>query len=120
MGTDDVEAAGSIHGAHPGDDISSVSSFPDESYNFGSEDDLKAAIYISFGLLEEIRRAREDTAIVVLNFRALQARRIDEMQVRLLEFSRDKMGFLQSCTPGEPGESYLNENIDALLHKYGR
>ena len=82
IGTDDVESAGSNHSTGA---TVEVASSPDpsashESYMFGSEADLKAATNISFRLIREIRKARKDAAIVVLNFRALQARRIEEMQ----------------------------------------
>ena len=97
-------------------------------YSFGSEADLQAATNINFSLIDEIRRARHDRAIVVLNFRALQARRIDEMQEDLLALSKSKVEMLQE-SPG-PAEALeleryrndvlrINPQIDELLHKYG-
>ncbi|KAN0122865.1 hypothetical protein V8E51_001191, partial [Hyaloscypha variabilis] len=94
-------------------------------YRFGSKADLQEATKISFSLLDEIRRARQDSAIVVLNFRALQALRIDEMQEELLELSKEKVDLLQQIKTGGKAESsfkerraHLNGRIDELLHKY--
>ncbi|KAL5312893.1 hypothetical protein ACEPPN_019319 [Leptodophora sp. 'Broadleaf-Isolate-01'] len=63
--------------------------------SFGSEADLQTAANIAFALLQVLREARKDSAIVVLNFRALQARRIDEMQEQLLELSRRELSLLR-------------------------
>jgi hypothetical protein len=68
---------------------------PPPPVTFGSEADLRTATNISFKLIETIRKARKDRAIVVLNFRALQARRIDEMQEQLLDLSKRKLRSLQ-------------------------
>jgi len=69
---------------------------------------------------------------VVLNFRALQARRIDEMQEELLKLSNRKLEMkMESQTDSEseddnglPRPQYekareLNLHIDTLLHRYG-
>jgi hypothetical protein len=101
---------------------------------FGSEADLRTATNISFKLIETIRKARKDSAIVVLNFRALQARRIDEMQEQLLKLSKSKLRLLQEIRGQTDSESdddshehnspeevarALNGKIDELLHQYG-
>ncbi|PMD39485.1 hypothetical protein L207DRAFT_634071 [Hyaloscypha variabilis F] len=92
-------------------------------YRFGSEADLKAATNISFSLLNEIRSVREDSAIVVLNFRALQARRIDEMQEDLLILSKRKVDIFQGSQEWSGAEAgievkRMDHEIDELLHKY--
>jgi hypothetical protein len=90
---------------------------------FASETDLRTATNISFKLIEEIRKARKDSAIVVLNFRALQARRIDEMQEALLKLSRLKLRWLWEVrvnhVSAKEERKALDREIDALLHQYG-
>jgi len=118
--------------------VSSTPSYPwfrrrPPPVTFGSEADLQTATHdISLKLIQTIRKARKDSAIVVLNFRALQARRIDEMQEELLKLSNRKLEMkMESQTDSEseddnglPRPQYekareLNLHIDTLLHRYG-
>ncbi|CZR65048.1 uncharacterized protein PAC_14948 [Phialocephala subalpina] len=79
---------------------------------------LSFASKISFATVRLLREDRSDGAIIVLSFRALQAQRIDEMQIKLHELSVRKL-----ARPAQPPLESLQalqswQRLDAEIDQY--
>jgi hypothetical protein len=87
------------------------------SFGF-SVGDFIAASQPGFQVLEALREERDDGAIVVLSFRALQAQRIDEMQQEFHDLSTTRLAAIGNAN----NEEWLNLNarIDHGLNNYGK
>ena len=87
------------------------------TFGFGAED-LQAATQV--GLAARDAQGHGDN-IIILNFRALQAQRIKEIQAKLLELSSERISLEREPDHADKVNELerLNNNVDFWLDRYG-